>query len=218
MTLNALIVVLGLIALLFLFAAVRGARRGRVLGALLSTLGSVCLILVAVGIVVVASSLRGYQRLGVEAHAGTLHFNRVAYHQFNGVFTSATGERSDFELRGDEWQVDARILKWRQLASLMGFSTAYRLDRISGRYTSLEDERSLPRTVYAFNTPDTVDIWELVHNYSAWIPWIDAFYGSATFLPMADGADYEVAVTQSGLIARPLNDVARTAVGGWHEP
>jgi hypothetical protein len=41
-------------------------------------------------------------------------------------------------------------------------------------------------------------------------------YGSATYLPMADGADYEVTVSQSGLVARPLNDAARLAVGAWH--
>jgi hypothetical protein len=30
---------------------------------------------------------------------------------------------------------------------------------------------------------------------------------------MADGARYEVAITQSGLIARPMNEVAKTAAG-----
>jgi hypothetical protein len=35
---------------------------------------------------------------------------------------------------------------------------------------------------------------------------------------MADGAKYEVWITQSGLIARPVNDAARNAsAGGWTE-
>jgi hypothetical protein len=33
---------------------------------------------------------------------------------------------------------------------------------------------------------------------------------------MADGARYEVKVSQSGLVARPLNLLARQAVGAWH--
>jgi hypothetical protein len=45
---------------------------------------------------------------------------------------------------------------------------------------------------------------------------MDALYGSATFLPMADGALYEIKVSQSGLVARPLNQAARDAVAGWH--
>jgi hypothetical protein len=110
------------------------------------------------------------------------------------------------------------VLKWRALANLFGFDTAYRLDRISGRYTSIDDERSLPRTVYALNQPDRVDLWELAHRHHSWVPWIDALYGSATFLPMADGALYEIKVSQSGLLARPLNQAARAAVGSWQAP
>jgi hypothetical protein len=153
--------------------------------------------------------------LSAEQPAGELQFARVGYHQFNGVFTFPSGERADFALRGDEWQVDARVLKWQTLANLVGFDAAYRLDRISGRYSSIEDERSLPRTVYALNQPDRVDLWDLIHRYHSWVPWIDALYGTATYLPMADGALYEIKVSQSGLVARPLNQAARAAVGSW---
>jgi hypothetical protein len=45
---------------------------------------------------------------------------------------------------------------------------------------------------------------------------VDALYGSATYLPMVDGALYEIKVSQSGLLARPLNQAAREAVGSWH--
>jgi hypothetical protein len=112
--------------------------------------------------------------------------------------------------------VDAHVLKWSALANWVGFDAAYRLDRISGRYTKVEDERSLPRTVYPLNPPDRLDIWELVRSNAGWLPWIDAVYGSATFLPMADGAVYEIKISESGLLARPVNDAARAAVGNWH--
>jgi hypothetical protein len=32
---------------------------------------------------------------------------------------------------------------------------------------------------------------------------------------MAEGAEYVVAVSASGLVVRPANDAARQAVGGW---
>jgi hypothetical protein len=32
---------------------------------------------------------------------------------------------------------------------------------------------------------------------------------------MADGARYVVTITQSGLLARPANDVAKAAAGSW---
>jgi hypothetical protein len=216
MTLHALIALPGLIALLFLIYAVRSVRRGRLLGGVVHGLFALVIVLIGIAGVVVASSLHEYQRLVSEERVGVLHLSRVAYHQFNGVFTNTAGDTTDFALRGDEWQVDAKVLKWPGLAVLAGFSAAYRLDRISGRYTNIDDERKLPRTVYAFYPQEEVDLWDFIDQHRAWIPWIDAFYGSATFLPMADGADYEINITPTGLIARPLNDTARTAVSGWH--
>jgi hypothetical protein len=173
-------------------------------------------LLAAVCAVLVGTNLRTYQRLAYEQPAGELQLTKDGDRQFDGVLTYPDGQHASFPLRGDEWQVDARVLKWHAFANLVGFDAAYRLERISGRYSRLEDERNLPRTVYDLHAPGRVDPWELVHRYRSWVPWLDALYGSATFLPMADGALYEIKVSQSGLLARPLNQAARDAVGSWH--
>jgi hypothetical protein len=216
MTINALIVVLGLIGIIFFIAAGRSIRGRRIVGGLLSGVTALVLMLAAAAALVISTNLRTYQRLSAEQPAGELQFTRIGNHQFNGVLTRASGERADFALRGDEWQLDARLLKWTAFANLIGFDAAYRLDRISGRYTNIDDERTQPRTVYALNQSDRIDLWELLHRYQGWMPWVDALYGSATYLPMADGARYDIRVSQSGLVARPLNPAARAAIGGWH--
>jgi hypothetical protein len=216
MTCNALIVVFGLIALFFVISAIRSLRRRQIAGGAMQFLFSALLLACAAAVALLAANLRTYQRLTGEQPAADLELTRVGDHQFIGALTIPSGERTQFALRGDEWQVDARVLKWKGLATLLGFDTAYRLDRIGGRYTDIDDERRLPRTVYALNPRESLDLWELVHRYHAWVPWIDALYGSATYLPMADGARYEITVSQSGLVARPLNPSAVTAVGNWH--
>jgi len=216
MTLTASIVVCALLGLLFFFAAVRRLRRRRLMGGMAHGAAALVLILAAACAALVGANLRSYQRLSYEQPAGELQFARVGDREFNATLTYPSGERANFALHGDEWQVDARVLKWRAFANLVGFDAAYRLERISGRYTRVEDERTLSRTVYDLNAPGRIDPWELVHRYRSWLPWMDALYGSATFLPMADGALYEIKVSQSGLIARPLNQAAREAVGSWH--
>jgi hypothetical protein len=216
MTFIALIVVCALLGLLFFVAAIRRLRRRRVVGGMAHGGAALILFLAAACAALIAANLSSYQRLTHEQAAGELQLSRVADRQFNAVLTYPDGERADFPLRGDEWQVDARVLKWHAFANLVGFDTAYRLERISGRYANIEDERSEPRTVYDLQTPGRIDAWELVHRYHSWVPWMDAVYGSATYLPMADGALYEIKVSQSGLLARPLNQAARDAVGGWH--
>ncbi len=216
MTFTALIAVLGLAGALFFIIAVGRLRRRRVIGGLFSGLTSLALFLLAACAWLAAANLRTYQRLSAEQPAGELEFWATGAHQFNADLTFPTGERAVFSLRGDEWQVDARILKWQPFANLLGFDSAYRLERIGGRYSRIEDERSQPRTVFPLYPPDRVDLWELIRRYHAWLPWFDALYGSAVYLPMADGALYEIKVSQTGLVARPLNQAARDAVGHWH--
>ncbi|MGH9561018.1 MAG: hypothetical protein ACRD3S_06145 [Terracidiphilus sp.] len=216
MTFSALIVVFALAGILLLFAAVRRLRRRRVFGGLAAGSGALILILLSAGAALIAANLLTYQRLSFEQPAGELQLTRTGERAFNAALTYPSGEHADFALRGDEWQIDARVLKWHAFANLVGFDALYRLDRISGRYTRIEDERTQARSVYSLNPPQLIDPWELAHRYHSWIPWIDALYGSATFLPMADGALYEIKVSQSGLVARPLNQAARDAVGSWH--
>jgi len=216
MTLTASIAACALLGLLFFIAAVRRLRRRRFMGGMAHGAAALIFFLAAACAALVGASLRSYQRLNFEQPAGELQFARVGTQEFNASLTYPNGERANFALRGDEWQVDARVLKWHAFANLLGFDAAYRLQRISGRYTRLEDERTLPRTVYDLNSPDRIDPWDVVRRYRSWVPWVDALYGSATFLPMADGALYEIKVSQSGLLARPLNQAAREAVGSWH--
>jgi hypothetical protein len=216
MTFTALIIICALLGLLFFIASVRRLRRRRVLGGMAHGATALILFLLALAAVLIGSNLRTYQRLSYEQPAGELQLSRTGDRQYTAVLSYPSGERANFELRGDEWQVDARVLKWRAFANLVGFDTAYRLERISGRYSKIEDERSQPRTVYDLNAAGRVDPWELIHQYHSWVPWMDALYGSATYLPMSDGALYEIKVSQSGLIARPLNQAAREAVTSWH--
>jgi hypothetical protein len=216
MTFTALIAVCALFGLLFLVAAIRRLRRRRVLGGLAHGAAALIFLLAAVCAVLIGTNLRSYQRLAYEQPAGELQLTKQGDRQFEAVLTYPDGQRESFPLRGEEWQVDARVLKWHAFANLIGFDAAYRLERISGRYSRVEDERTQQRTVYDLHAPGSIDPWELVRRYRSWVPWLDALYGSATFLPMADGALYEIKVSQSGLIARPLNQAAREAVGSWH--
>jgi hypothetical protein len=216
MTLYALIAIFALAGFLFLITAIRRFGLRHTSGGLIHGTSAIVFFLIAACLFLTSLNLRTYQRLTVESPAGEIQFAKVGAHQYNGVLTYSGGAVAYFPLSGDEWQIDARILKWTAIANLMGFDTAFRLERISGRYSNIDDERSRPRTVYELHPPSEIDLWELVHDYHRWLPWFDALYGSATYLPMADGALYDIKASPSGLLARPLNQAARNAVGNWH--
>ncbi len=216
MPLNALIAIFGLIGLLLLIVALRRFRVMNIGSGVFSGILAMVFLALAAAVFALVLDLRTYQRLTNESPVGELDLSRVAPHQYDAVLTYPNGTVAVFFLRGDEWQVDARILKWQGSVNLLGFDAALRLDRISGRYTNIEDERGQPRTVYQLRPPEIIDLWDLARRYHRWLPWVDALYGSATFLPMADKGSYEINASQTGLIARPLNEAARNAVSGWH--
>ncbi|HEX2197421.1 MAG TPA: hypothetical protein VHG88_02200, partial [Burkholderiales bacterium] len=112
-------------------------------------------------------------------------------------------------------QIDARVLKWRPMGNLLGLDTLYRLERLSGRYGDAASERAAPRTVHELAGEAGLDLWTLTRRYQRYVPLADALYGSAAFVPMAEGAQYVVTVSSSGLVVRPANEAARKALGGW---
>jgi hypothetical protein len=108
-----------------------------------------------------------------------------------------------FELQGDEVYVDAHILKWKHYANLAGLHTMWDLDRVSGRYRDVEQEKTAPRTVYSLGAKPSVDLFALRHRFAALAPLLDAEYGSATFVPAAGPAQLNLFVSTSGLLLRP---------------
>ena len=100
-------------------------------------------------------------------------------------------------------------------ATMLGFDPVYQLERLSGRYTSLDSERTEPRSVHGLAEERPLDLWSLARNFPKLLPGVDAYYGTATYLPMADGARFKVTLSRDALIACPINDPAREAVGDW---
>lgn len=215
MIVPALVAFFALVGLLFILLSLRRMRRRRYGACAFHGLSALVFFLAAACAGLLGFNLLSYERLTHEQHALEARFTRVGEQQFDALLTYPSGVTQRYALRGDEWQIDARLLKWRGITNVLGFDTAYRLERIAGRYSDIDRERASPRTVYALHPPEGVDVWSLLRSYHDYVPWADALYGSATYAPIADGAAYEVEVSQDGLIARPLNLPARQALGTW---
>jgi hypothetical protein len=212
----AIVATCGLVGLLLLVACARRLRQRRYGAGVVRGLSSLLFFLAAAAVALLGLDLLTYDRLTHEQLAVTARFAQAAEREYSATLTYPSGEVQGYVLRGDEWQIDARVLKWHGIGNVLGFDAAYRLERISGRYNDIERERTSARTVYALHSPERIDLWTLLRMSRDYVPWADALYGSATYLPMADGAAYEVSVSPTGLLARPLNDAARAAVGAWH--
>ena len=147
-------------------------------------------------------NLHSYRRLIHEDPIANLRITELAPQHYRvHLWVENRGEYA-LELLGDEWQLDARILKWEAYATWIGFDPLYRLERISGRYTDLRQETSAPRSAHSLAIDEGLDLWSLARHHPRWLPFVDAVYGSAAYLPLRDGAEYEITLGASGLIAR----------------
>jgi hypothetical protein len=216
---RVLIVGIGLIGLVLAvpleLAAIRRMRRLQLARGTLFFLSGTFVVLFAAGAALVAANLYTYARLTHEQEAARVFMRQLGERHYALSLQAKNATPRHFEVRGDEWQIDARVLKWRALGNLLGFDTVYRLERLSGRYGDITQERNALRTVHALSEEPGLDFWTVLRRYHAYVPLADALYGSAAYVPMAEGAEYAVSVSTSGLVVRPGNDAARKAVGGW---
>ena len=187
----------GLLALGFTALRARRPFRGTVqllFGLLLLACGAIA------GLTVVG--MRGYRTLTREVVAANVTVERLDDRLYVASFDFPDGERRSFTLAGEELYVDAHILKWHPTANLLGLHTGFELDRVAGRYRSIDDEQQSPRTVFQLRPERSVDLYAIAERFPFLSPLIDTQYGSGTFVPLGDGGSFEVRVSTSGLLIR----------------
>lgn len=209
------VIVIAAFALLVILSGLLRFRRRQLVRGSLQTLSGCCIALIAALALLIGLNLLTWQRFTNERPVAKLSFTQLGPQQFAVDLHFPDGRDRRVTLRGDEWQLDARILKWKSVATLLGFDPLYRVERIHGRYDNLHQAQTAPPSVVGLSDPKGISLWNLAHNEAGWLPFIDASYGSATYLPMTDGARYQVWISNTGLLARPLNEKAQRAVGSW---
>ncbi len=164
-------------------------------------------------------NMQSYARLTYEAPVAEISIRAdnpaqklytVSVHRLDGSNRSET-----CTLQGDEWLLSGRVQKWKPWANELGLNATYTLNQISNMYYSAEEANGKPITACDITGPAPK-----VNQYlpEAWVNWLiqhmlvqDRRFGSANYMPLADGAVYRVVITQFGFNAEPINDAAKRA-------
>ncbi len=187
-----------------LVAAVAALTRSRPLAFTLRTLLGVLLIAVAGLLAIISVGTVGYNALTREEVAAWVRVEPAGPERFTAKFRFPDGRTATYALAGNELYVDAHILKWKPIANVLGLHTQYELDRVAGRYRRLEDEQARVRTVYPLGHSKPLDMFDLRREIPALAPLLDAEYGSASFVPADRSTEWELRVSTSGLLFRPV--------------
>ncbi|MDE2148928.1 MAG: hypothetical protein KGJ55_03635 [Gammaproteobacteria bacterium] len=208
---------LAILLLLLLWSAVATTghlRRRRPLRAVTGLLRTAALAAIVALAASVGLNLLTYARLTAEHPVAGLRFARLAPQIYDVVLTESGRPPQHATLAGDDWQLDARVVKWKGWVTLLGLPPLYRLERLSGRYEDLHQAQTTPPSIVGLAADPGLPLAEL-GRLAPWLSLVDARYGSSAYLPMADGAEYTVTLGNAGLIARPANAAAEKTVAGW---
>ncbi|MEO8859352.1 MAG: hypothetical protein ABI343_20400 [Burkholderiaceae bacterium] len=202
--------VLGLVTLVQLVAVRQRLHGGRRLAA--SWRALLCLVCFVLTLLLAGTgyALRGYRLLGEEAPVVEIDARILSPQRWAVTLTWPDGSTRQLQLAGDDWRIEAIVLKWKLPALLAGVPPLYRLDRLSGRYDDANQEINAPRSVISFGQTNGFDLLDLKKQYPRWLPEVDTVYGSGAFLPLVDQGHYNVSLMRTGaLVARPDEETQR---------
>ena len=155
-------------------------------------------------------STQGYRGLTSEQVALTVTTVPSGPQSFQAFVEFPDGRDTTFAVEGDQIMIDAHILKWRYFTNVIGFRTQYELDRLSGRYIDIADQRRRDPSVHSLKSVKPVDLFDLASRYSFLAFLVDAEYGSATYIEVQRPARFEVTVSTTGLLVREVVPPADT--------
>ncbi len=195
-------------------------KQRKLLRAGLYAMPAFCALLGFTLLLMVISNLMIYQRLTLERDIARITTSIIAEQNYQIELHLLDADQNDrkesFILRGDEWRLEAKILKWQGWANLVGMDSYYQLDRISGRYRDIEQATGQPVTAFQLSAKQRgISLWELKRLMKKNLPFLDAYFGQAVFLPLEHGAVYTISINQSGLLARADNEIGQQAVDNW---
>lgn len=132
----------------------------------------------------------------------------------------ANNKAMSCQVQGDEWIMGARVQKWKPWANVLGLDATYDLDQMANKYYSALEANGKPITACDLATGQPEVNQYVPPGVVSWLMQLiqveDRRFGSANYMPLADGAAYTVVMTQSGLNSEPANDTARKAYDAPH--
>ena len=178
--------------------------------------GGVVLATAAV-VALVGMNLQTYTRLTHEQLAAEVTIRQIGPDSYFASVAKAdkTGKLlppKEYPLSGDTFRMEADVVTFKPWANIIGVDALYRFNRIQGRYDSEAKETATPPKPWSMRETTGVDLFALPLGAANPLKQVDAEFLNGFAVPLADGAIYDVSMSQKGLIPRPKNQAAIEAI------
>lgn len=197
-----LTILFALLALFFLVLTVGSGKKRKLMATGRNFVMTLLMISLSALFGTISISIHGYQALTREELAAIVRITPSTEQKFSALFLMPDGSEKVFALAGDQLYVDAHILKWKPIANIFGLHTSYELDRVAGRYSDLNDERSKVHTHYSLSQNRLFNMFDMRQKFAFLSPLLDAEYGSASFMNSNSSEEFRIMVSTTGLLIR----------------
>ncbi len=113
-----------------------------------------------------------------------------------------------FGIKGNQWRLEGLVIKWKGLVNILGIHTWHKPVRLSGRFSNLPKMKDYISTEYILNNGED-SFWKVIYKVSKFSPFIEAAYGSGTFIPCKEGVIYKIYATTSGYMIKTENNLKK---------
>lgn len=129
---------------------------------------------------------------------------RLSPPEFELTYAPATAEDEtrQIHLEGDQWSVSGGIIKWHPVLTALGMKSYHKPMRLSGQFSSADQQRSHLPTVYSLEEPGVDKFWEAFYWVDEHLSFVEAVYGSSAYVYVQPGVAQEIYVTPSGYLIK----------------
>ncbi len=205
----------GLITLLLLLLSARFLVSKVWIAGFLRGCAGFLLLALAILLGLSAHDIATYKSVSNEQSIMTLSVRLKEGNRYQIDLQAANGDYFNAEVEGQQWQLNVRMIKWAPLFTAIGFRAGYRLDNIQGRYLELQLGGKPQKSGMPLSGENAVDVWQFMKDYPGVLGSAEAYTSTPGFIPLSDGAIYEVVLSGTNLTARPMNDAAKSAMASW---
>jgi len=128
LVLTSLLILAGLLALVICLIGwrfIHQVKRKRIVSGLIWSTQGFIIFIVFVTVLLLYSNLHTYQRLTYESTIADIYVRKLGAqkYQLSLSYSDQDKDQHYYLIQGDQWQLDARILKWKGWANLLGLDS-----------------------------------------------------------------------------------------------
>lgn len=187
-----------LLFLLLLVYAFLEFKKLKIVKGILISLSSFISLMLAFMFLLFFQSLKTYQVLTREDLVAKIYVREIAKDTMMVTleYTEKPSEKSFYVIIGENWEIQGVVVKWKTYLEFLGIHTAYKITRLKGRYSSIEN---VSPTSYQLAEEDFLT--RFIMKYGQKIFFVDAVFGQGIF-QYPDNKPFYLYVTEDGFILR----------------